>query len=385
MKNKKASIVGLSATLSFAFVAAVFATLASIVFLYSMTGVDVSSVDKKISSQGFDAMKRKAPEISITVFPIEMAGKGFKNVAEVVALMLEKADIKKIEVSELEFLVLPEDELSTLCSSFSGFVHERGITTDYALFGQYIGSQESGVKEVRGVVVDRKGNCIWTESQTPEDELFTKIAPKDPMLCSYLLVRSLSDKLGLPDPDRDDAPEGEWTAYWNKQSGRPQSGEPISMEARQEVFQKGFANSTITIFPVLLRDRVSKDNAEHLSALLTEKKLCHGAVAAEELLFTVEPATNEQKMLWELANKFKDHVKENLVKSDYALYAQYFMSPRDGRVMAVHFIVCDRYGDWVIVDFQNDHHKDFNTVAPASASDCDKLVIRRLEEYLSEK
>ncbi len=385
MKNKKTSIVGLSATLSFAFAAAVVATIASIVFLYSMTGVDVSSVDKKIRSKGMDAMKSKAPEISITVFPIDMAGKGFKNVAEVAALMLEKSGVKKIEVSGAELLVRPEDDLSALCDSFGSFVLNQQINTDYALFGQYIGSQDSGVKAVRGIVVDSTGNCIWAESQTSEDELFKKIAPKDPMLCTYLLVRSISDMLGLPDPDRDDAPRGEWAAYWDKQSGRQQSGEPASMEARQKVFRKGFVKSTVTIYPVLLRDSVSKDNAEHLSTLLGEKKLCQAKVAAEELLIAVEPATNEQKMLWELANKFKDHAKENPVTSDYSLYAQYFMSPRNGRIMAVHFIVCDRYGDWVIVDFQNDHHEDFNAVAPASASDCDKLVIRRLEGYLQRR
>jgi hypothetical protein len=35
----------------------------------------------------------------------------------------------------------------------------------------------------------------------------------------------------------------------------------------------------------------------------------------------------------------------------------------------------------VIVDYQNDHHDDFNAIKPKSAEDGDRLVLKRLEGY----
>jgi hypothetical protein len=49
----------------------------------------------------------------------------------------------------------------------------------------------------------------------------------------------------------------------------------------------------------------------------------------------------------------------------------------------VHLIVCDQKGDWVIVDFQNSHHKDFQAINPKSIEDCQRLAVKRLASYLS--
>jgi hypothetical protein len=67
---------------------------------------------------------------------------------------------------------------------------------------------------------------------------------------------------------------------------------------------------------------------------------------------------------------------------DYALVADYVIRPDNGQVWAVNFVICDRAGDWVIVDFQNNHHDDFNAIAPKTADDCADLVSRRLAGYL---
>ena len=57
------------------------------------------------------------------------------------------------------------------------------------------------------------------------------------------------------------------------------------------------------------------------------------------------------------------------------------MAP-DGGAWAVHFVVCDREGEWVIVDFQNDHHGDFQSIDPKTPDDCGRLVAKRLQGYL---
>jgi hypothetical protein len=41
--------------------------------------------------------------------------------------------------------------------------------------------------------------------------------------------------------------------------------------------------------------------------------------------------------------------------------------------------VCDRNAEWVIVDFQNSHHADFQSISPTSPDDCIRLILRRAE------
>jgi hypothetical protein len=48
----------------------------------------------------------------------------------------------------------------------------------------------------------------------------------------------------------------------------------------------------------------------------------------------------------------------------------------------VHFVVCDHNGEWVIVDFQNDHFPDFQAMELKSGDDCDRLVTKRLDRFL---
>jgi len=48
------------------------------------------------------------------------------------------------------------------------------------------------------------------------------------------------------------------------------------------------------------------------------------------------------------------------------------------RVWAVHVVVCDRAGEWVVVEHCNSHHADFRRLAPKTSADCDHLVAARL-------
>lgn len=51
-------------------------------------------------------------------------------------------------------------------------------------------------------------------------------------------------------------------------------------------------------------------------------------------------------------------------------------------VWAVHFVLCDSKGEWVITDPQNSHQADFQRVAPKTVEDCDRLVVERLKALL---
>ena len=72
---------------------------------------------------------------------------------------------------------------------------------------------------------------------------------------------------------------------------------------------------------------------------------------------------------------------QNLADSDYVLFADYWFAP-NGQVWAVLFVVCDRTGDWVIVDLQNNHHEDFQLINPKTLADCDRLVLEKIKKRL---
>jgi hypothetical protein len=333
-------------------------------------------------------LKVDASKISITVFPIIMSEKPSKKVSEVIALMLEKAGLKEIDVSEEVFLPSAEDDIWQISESFSTFIRKKSIDTDYALFGEYVGTPLSGVKEVRCIVVDREGKRVWVDRQTPEDDDFKRIDPKNPMLCSVLLVERLRTALGLSDTLREDKPEGKWATHWDKECGIPPDSELSAMKERRTIMRENFKNAKMLIFPVLVNEEVSKENAVNLAELLNEKKICQADVAPEYPLLKSEPSSNELKVLWDLARKFRSYVKENKIEADYAFYGQYFIdiNPKGKEcVGAVHFIVCDRYGEWVIVGLQNEYQPDFKSISPKTALDCGRLVVKRLEGYLNEE
>jgi hypothetical protein len=83
-----------------------------------------------------------------------------------------------------------------------------------------------------------------------------------------------------------------------------------------------------------------------------------------------------------LAREFRDYAKKNPTDADYVLYADYVFNPQNWEQGFVHFVVCDRKGDWVIVDFQNSHQADYQSVKPTSRERCDQLLVQRLESYL---
>lgn len=120
-------------------------------------------------------------------------------------------------------------------------------------------------------------------------------------------------------------------------------------------------------------------NAENLVRMINEQGLCRASTSEQSILLK-SPLTdpNEMKKLWDLAREFRDHVRQNPSDMDYVLYADYVFTPDNWERGMVHFVVCDRMGEWVIVDMQNSHHPEYQEIKPTSAEGCDNLLIKRL-------
>jgi hypothetical protein len=194
-----------------------------------------------------------------------------------------------------------------------------------------------------------------------------------------LLVERLRPVLGLDDPNRADAKPGKLAQRWQERTGLPSEAEQAAMKERQQAFKKAAGSATLLIYPALAGEEINQDSAANLVKLINAAKLTKATAADQGPQVTVPGNMNEQKMLWDMARGVREYVQAHKPEADYVLFAHYLMG--NSAVGGVHFAICDRQGQLVVVDFQNSHQGDFNAIKPKSREDCDRLVLKRLEGY----
>lgn len=316
---------------------------------------------------------------SMTVLPTNLAGRPVAKVGEVVAMLLEKAGMTNLQTSDAEFRPAAGADLATTATAFGEFVKSHPVETDYALYTEFIASPQRKFTEVRTIVVTKSGEIVWSDAQTGSDAAFKKIKPAEPMQCCVLVAERLRPTLNLDDPTRANAPEGKIIKKWETDTGVPDKAEQEAMKKRLGIFKKTAAASTMVVYPVRAGDELNSDSATAVVAMINKAGLANATAAAHGEKFAVQPDMNEQKVLWGMARAFRDHVRKAKPDADYVVYADYLMDKDN--VGAVHFAICDRQGEWVLVDFQNSHHKDFQSIKPKSREDCDRLVAKRLAAF----
>ncbi len=325
-----------------------------------------------------ELMKSKGPNASLTILPVRLAGKPWDRVTEVVGLLLEQQGLKNIELSKTAFDPTTKTDLQGLATSAGEFVKGHPPTTEYVLYAEMNGTHESGLNELRAVVVDKSGEIIWTFLQTPLDKEL-----REPMSLCVFLVQQLSPQLGLNEETAKMAKPGKMAAIMDERSGLPSQNERSPLLERQKKMKESRNTATLMVFPVRIEGVANTASAGNLTKMINDTKLCKAITAKESLLLKASKADpNELKILWNLAREFRDYSKKNPPDADYILYADYAFNPQNWEQGFVHFVVCDRNGDWVIVDMQNSHQSDYQNYKPISREDCDKLLIKRLESYL---
>ncbi len=334
------------------------------------------------------------PDRSITVFPImikpqlDIGAEFPRRIAAVLGLFLEKAGLEQIDLGEATFESPDTDDMQRLGADFGRFVVKQKIETEHALYCEILGTPQTGPKEIRTVLVDRRGKVLMADRD--DDKTYaqtTQVRPKDPMSCCIFMAYKMKRQWDLADPMRSDAPEGKMAAWWANQSGQPTEGERAAMRRRAEKLKQQVGTATVAVYPISVEETPDRECAAQLVALLNGEKLCRASVAQEEPKLKIPHDSNEQKVLWDTARAIRKFVEKHPPTTDYVVYADYRMgrsSSGEVQVGYTHFIVCDREKKWVAVDFQNSHHADFQQIAPKSKEDCNRLAIRRLKGLLAE-
>jgi len=333
--------------------------------------------------QRLASMKSKGPDASLTILPVRLAGKPWDRVTEVVGVLLEQQGLKNIELGQTPFTPA-ETNWENLAAAVGGFVKTNPIPTGYALYAEYNGNRQAGLNELRAVVVDQAGAIVWTDRLTLQDEALKKIGERDPMTLSVLLVERLGPQLNLNEETAKAAKPGKLAALLAQRSGLPSQAERDAMPERQKALKQALPGATLLVYPTRVGgNKTSVPSATNIVQLLNRAGSCKAVQADQSILLTASQADpNELKSLWDLAREFRNFVRTNPPAADYALYADYVFNPQNSEQGFVHFIVCDRKGEWVIVDLQNSHQPDYQSIGITSRARCDQLLVKRLEECL---
>ncbi len=167
-----------------------------------------------------------------------------------------------------------------------------------------------------------------------------------------------------------------------KETEPPEQSEFAAMDKRLQTMKKAGTSARMMVYPARVAgDHTDQTSATHLAELLNEAGLCQATVAKTGPVLKGEGWPDESAVLWLFARAARSYVRQHPTDSDYVLFADYWDSPRK-TTWAVHFVVCDRAGDWVIVDLQNSHHPDFQRINPKTLADGDRLMLERLKTHL---
>ena len=334
-------------------------------------------------AQRLALMKSKGSDNSLTILPVRLAGKPWDRVTEVVGVLLEQQGLKNIELGKTPFTPA-ETNFDNLANAVGGFVKTNPVSTGYALYVEYIGSRQTGLTELRAVVVDQTGAIVWTDRQTPQDEAVKKMGNIDPMTLSVVLVERLGPQLGLNEETAKLAKPGKLTALLDQRSGLPPENERAALPDRLRAMKQALPGATLLVYPARVGgNQTSVPSATNVVGLLNQAGLCKAFAADQPVLLKASLADpNELKALWGLAREFRDYIRAHPPAADYALYADYAFNPQNAEQGFVHFVVCDRKGEWVIVDMQNSHQPDYQSIGIISRDRCDQLLVKRLEGHL---
>ena len=355
---------------------------------------DCTEVAKRTLSNGLDEhVKQNAAKTgqaefgyasTLMVLPVKMPGGPADKVGQALAGLLENGGMPNLQPSTLTFEPAAETQWEQVPELLSEFIRKNALPTDYALYAEILGTHNPPkVEEVRSVLVGRDGKLVWVDRQGRDDSDFRRINPRNPMTCCVLAATRVLEHFGIDESTAPPEGEGTIAQLWEKDSGLPAREERAAIGLRQELLRNKEGAVVLTVYPVQLFEETDVDSAAGLVDLLNGTDGLSATISdeAHRPVFEIEGNSNEMRRLWDLAKAFRAFVRQNPPASAYALCAEYAIRPNDQKVWSVHTIVCDRAGEWVIVDLQNEYQADFKRIDPQDKADCNRLVVERIKRY----
>ncbi|MFZ0033934.1 MAG: hypothetical protein WAK60_02955 [Sedimentisphaerales bacterium] len=324
--------------------------------------------------------------VSLAMLPVQIWFKHpmitSRMVADVLGVVAESYGMNNLDALDVEFTPPADATWEQVPVHLAEFLKKNPPKSEYVLYAQYLGNPNGEPTEIRFVVTDAAGNLVLSDRQTDKDEDFKRTVAKDPdaMGCSALVAERLFSRLGWQKVEGE--PHGKFARKWAQASGVPSDAEQAAMGQRAAKLKADIKTAQIAIYSTCIGEKRNTESAARLASLVAQQLGCKTIKVDKPVSFQRQPTGNEQKLLWDLARAFRDYLRANPADSNYAMLAEYFINPAGGPAGAVHFVVCEKSGDLVLVDFQNNQHEDFQRIMPKSIEDCDRLAVERLAKRL---
>lgn len=340
-----------------------------------------------VQAERLAKLKKSDPNVvSLAMLPVQIWFKHpmitSRMVADVLGGVAESYGMNNLDALDVEFTPPADATWEQVPVHLAEFLKKNQPKSEYVLYAQYLGNPNGGPTEIRFVVTDAAGNLVLSDRQTDKDEDFKRIVSGDPdaMGCTVLVAERLFSRLGWQKVEGE--PHGKFARKQAQATGRPNDEEQAAMERCLEKLKSDVKTKQIAVYSTCIGEQRNTESAAHLASLVAQGLGCKAIKVDKTVSFSRQPTANEAKLLWDLARAFRDYLRANPADSNYAMLAEYFVNPAGGPVGAVHFVVCEKSGDWVLVDFQNSTHEDFQRISPKSVEDCDRLAVERLVKRL---
>jgi hypothetical protein len=358
--------------------------MAAIMFMISIPSGAMPDQD------ALETLKAKVPTASITIYPVLTSAGPKVELAELLGLFMEKLGMENIQTTDTAFTEIPGKDFAETAAAFGRFVAEKSPSTDYALYACYDGPDAVGYK-VGLTIVDGNGEVALAMTIAADDPDLKDLTRPNPMAYTAIVSYRLKKELKINPRPGWNPNEGNMHQLWTRKSGMPGQEEMKAIKERLADFRKQAGASSLAVYPSLVyrstADGIEKSSpagsAEDIIADIDRSIIGSMTAETEAPIFDIQLQSNELRSLWEFARAFRDYIRANPPEADYALRAHYLIGPSGAG--GVHTVMCDKKGNWVIVELQNDHHADFKAIRPGNVEDCGKLVARRFSGYLSSK
>jgi hypothetical protein len=319
----------------------------------------------------------------LTVHPVLVLGQPSTKVAEALALVLEKSGMSDLEVTTSAFTMAKETVWEDVPALFHTHLQkEKASATRHHLYAEFLGTPRTGPDEVRFVLVDGAGELVWSDRQTRTDADFRRTAAKDPdpLGCSSLVAERLF-RLAEWKKAPGSVKDGKFAQLWRDKSGTPDAKELAAMKLRLAAMRESLHSARIAVLPTLAQGKHDADSSTRLAALLHQEVDGTFAAGSPETRLPGSQDSNEQKRLWDLTRSLQATLAKKPISEEYALVVDLGIDAEQGRGY-VHTIVCTSKGELVLAAFSNDQSAVFQSIAPKTVQDAERVAVAMLRQQL---
>jgi hypothetical protein len=157
----------------------------------------------------------------------------------------------------------------------------------------------------------------------------------------------------------------------------------VSKAAKQKFDTRDGAFS-VTVYPVSIVVGSERLDDEYLAAdvidFLIKEELAVPVMASGVIDIPVKWGYNQAKMAQQSALNFSDQMKEEEIKTDYALMVEILCNSSETNVGGVHYYLCDKDGNLANGGLTNSHWDEFHEVEPQDRKgglEVAKLMLRK--------